>query len=292
MNTRSGFSLIELLVAVAITTMLVLLLANIGESAGSAWLRGAAQAETYSTARGSVSLLGRELEGAVIDLDIGLRVQRVTEEPGNVVLKFLRRRDPDDAGSVEKTAYQLAWASTGLVPRVRGAYDAGHPVPVLIRTTSTNLSDVYEVTAADGVDHWVKTWGTLEAGEEVATGVRGGNDGETVVEIAAEYVLAWQVAPKFWDGTQVVSDDRENPTYYDVYLTSDRAPKALEIRVAVVPSRLLNQAQAFSEWGSVRTRSNELFDYSLLSDADPFDRLLKKNLRHFGATFYLSSRTP
>jgi|GEM_PF-3856477 prepilin-type N-terminal cleavage/methylation domain len=293
MRGRSGFSLIELLVAVAITTMLVLLLANIGESAGSAWLRGAAQAETYSTARGSVSLLGRELEGAVIDLDIGLRVETVPGQPGNMVLKFLRRRNPDDAGSVEKTAYQLAWASTGLVPRVQSDYDAGHPVPVLIRSTSTNLSDVYEVNSATGVDHWVKNWGTLQSGQEVATGVRGGSDGETVVEIAAEYVLAWEVAPKYWDGTRVVSDDRDNSTYYDVYLTSDRAPKALEIRVAVAPSRVLNQAQPFAGWGALRTRNPDtLFEYTQLSETDPFERLLKRNLRHFAATFYLSSRTP
>ncbi len=87
-------------------------------------------------------MLGRELEGAVIDLDIGLQVDEITGEPGNMVLKFLRRRDPDNAGSVEKTAYQLAWASEGLVPRVRDTYDATHPVPVLIRSTSSDLSDV------------------------------------------------------------------------------------------------------------------------------------------------------
>ena len=294
MKTRAGFSLIELLVAVAITTMLVLLLANVGESAGSAWQRGAAQAETYSTARGSVSMLGRELEGAVIDLDIGLQVDKVGGQPGNMVLKFLRRRDPDDVGSVEKTAYQLAWASEGLVPRVQTGYDDGHPVPVLIRSTSRNLTDVYEVTASTGVDRWAKNWGTLQDGQEVATGVRGGTDGDTVVEIAAEYVLAWEVAPKFWDGTQVVSDDLADSTYYGVYLTSDRAPKALGIRLAVVPSRILKQAQTFPGWGAIRSRNDPepLFDYSRLSDSDPFERLLKRNLRDFGATFYLSSRTP
>jgi prepilin-type N-terminal cleavage/methylation domain-containing protein len=294
MKTQAGFSLIELLVAVAITTMLVLLLANVGESAGSAWQRGAAQAETHSTARGSVSMLGRELEGAVIDLDIGLQVDKVAGQPGNMVLKFLRRRDPDDAGSVEKTAYQLAWASEGLVPRVQANHDAAHPVPVLIRSTSRDLTDVYEVTAATGVDRWAKTWGTLPAEGEVATGVGGGSDGDTVVEIAAEYVLAWEVAPKFWDGTQVVSDDLENSTYYGTYLTSDRAPKALEIRMAVVPSRILKQAQTLPGWGAIRSRNDpgDLFDYSRLSDSDPFERLLKRNLRDFGATFYLSSRTP
>lgn len=295
MKRKSGFSLLELLVAVAITSLLVLLLANIGESAGSAWQKGAAQAETHSTARGSISILGRELEGTVIDLDIGFQLDKVTGELGNMVLKFLRRRDPDNVGSVEKTAYQLAWASSGLIPKVRAGYDAAHPVPVLIRTTSTDLTDVYEITQATGVDGWVKNWGTLAPGEEVATGVRGGADGETIVEIAAEYVLAWEVIPKFWDGTEVASDDAENPAYYGLYLTSDRAPKALEIRLAVVPSRILGQAQAFpAQWGGVRNRTNprDIFEYKLLSDTDPFERLLKKDLRQFSSTFFLSSRTP
>jgi prepilin-type N-terminal cleavage/methylation domain-containing protein len=295
MKRQSGFSLVELLVAVAITSLLVLLLANVGESAGSAWQKGAAQAETYSTARGSIGILGRELEGTVIDLDIGFQLDEVPGEPGNRVLKFLRRRDPDDAGSVEKTAYQLAWASAGLVPKVQAVYDAAHPVPVLIRTTSTNLSDVYEITPSGGVNGWVKNWGTLSPGEELATGVRGGADGETMVEIAAEYVLAWEVIPKFWNGSQVASDDVANPAYYGGYLTSDRAPRALEIRLAVVPSRLLNQVEPFpAQWGGVRSRANprDIFDYSLLSETNPFDRLLRKNLRRFGSTFFLSSRTP
>lgn len=295
MKGNSGFSLIELLVAVAITALLVLLLANVGESAGSAWQRGAAQAETYSTARGSIGILGRELEGTVIDLDIGFQLDEVPGEPGNMVLKFLRRRDPDNSGSVEKTAYQLAWASSGLLPKVQAGYDTAHPVPVLIRTTSTNLSDVYEITQAGGVNGWVKNWGTLAPGVELPTGARGGDDGETIVEIAAEYVLAWEVVPKFWNGAQVASDDAENPAYYGQYLTSDKAPKALEIRLAVVPSRILGQVEPFSsQWGGVRNRTNprDIFDYSLLSDADAFDRLLKKNLRHFSSTFSLSSRTP
>lgn len=295
MKGRAGFTLVELMVAVAITTLLVVLLVNIGESAGSAWQRGAAQAETYSTARGSIGMIGRELEGAVIDLDIGFQVDEVPGEPGNMVLKFLRRRIPDDVGSVEKTAYQLAWASTGLLPKVQAAYDAAHPIPVLIRSTSSNLEDVYDITTSAGVSNWVTQWGTLPAGQEIETGVRGGSDGDTIVEIAAEYVLAWEVVPKYWDGGKVASDDTDSPAYYGTYLTSDRSPNALEIRMAVVPSRILAQAEAFpAQWGGVRNRSNprDLFDPSMIVDSDSFDRLLKKNLRSFSSTFYLSSRTP
>src|SRR5688572_25005961 len=107
----AAFSLIELMVAMSITVMLVVLLANIAGSVSGVWRQGTAQAESHSTARGALSLIGRELEGAVIDLDIGFRIDTAPGEPGNCILKFLRRRDPGSTGAiVEKTAYQLAWA--------------------------------------------------------------------------------------------------------------------------------------------------------------------------------------
>lgn len=288
---KSAFTLMELLVAIAITSLLVVLLAKMGESAGSAWKRGAAQAESYSTARGAISIIGRELEGAVIDLDIGFHVDEVTEHPGTYVLKFLRRRDPDDAGSVEKTAYQLAWASRGLLPTVKAAYDAEHPVPVLIRTTSSDLTDVYEIASSSHADAWAKNWGTLKEGDTVQTGQPGGTDGVTITEIAAEYILSWDVIPKFWQGSRIQSDDKDNPFYYGRYLTSDRAPSALEIRLAVVPSQSFPQLSSFgAEWSALRDR-DDLFDAAALGDG-PFDNLLRKNLKNFSTTFYLSSRTP
>ena len=131
MTSRRAFTLVELLVAMSITMFLVLLLASIGDSASRAWLRGAAQAESYSTARGSINTLGRELGSAVIDLDMGFLVEPVTGDPGNFILKFLRRRDPAaDGAIVEKTAYQLGWATRHLLPEVQPHFDADHSLPV------------------------------------------------------------------------------------------------------------------------------------------------------------------
>lgn len=288
---RAGFTLVELMVATAITALLVVLLATIGESATRAWRQGAAQAETYSNSRGAISILGRELESAVIDLDIGFRVDTVTGEPGNTVLKFLRRTTPGPGGAVEKTAYQLAWASDALIPTVRTSHDDTHTIPVLIRSTSTNLTDVYQVDSPGDMDAWTRNWGTLPEGTTVATGTPGGSDGSTIIEVAAEHVLGWRVTPKYWNGSAITSDDRNTPRYYGRYLTSDQAPGALEIRLAVTSSQTAPQLKSFgTSWSGLRSRE-DLFD-PLPAGNTPFENLLRQSIRHFGSTYYLSSRTP
>jgi prepilin-type N-terminal cleavage/methylation domain-containing protein len=276
-----GFTLIEMLVAMAVTALLLVILTSVGDSVVRAWQRGSAQAESYSTARGAISSLGRELESAVIDLDMGFVIEPVTGELGNFVIKFLRRRDATDGGDVvEKTAYQLAWAGSGLLPSVSPTYDSAHPIPVLIRTSSTNLDGVY--TGAK--DDWAQTWGTLTG--SVQTGVKGGADGETTTEIAADNVVGWKILPKYWDGSSIKSDD----SYYDRYLTSERAPDSLEVQIAIVPSRSITTLSSLPGWDVVRTR-DQVFDYSKLGE-NGFDGELKKHLRTFTTTLYLSSRTP
>jgi type II secretory pathway component PulJ len=283
MSRSRAFTLIELLVAIAITMLLVVLLATIGDSASRAWQRGAAQAESYSTARGSINTLGRELGSAVIDLDMGFIVEPVTGEPGNFIIKFLRRREPTaDGDVVEKTAYQLGWATRNLLPEVQAHFDAEHSVPVLIRTSSTDLADVY----SGQIDGWARDWGTLSGPTQ--TGVRGGSDGQTVVEIAAENVVGWKIVPKFWDGTQFQNDTLD--AYYGKYLTSDKAPGSLEVGMAILPSRSVPALSQMAEWGQMRSR-NDLFDYTALGTS-VLESGLRQHLRHFTTTLFLSSRTP
>ena len=281
MSRIRAFTLIEMLVAMAVTALLLVILTSVGDSVVRAWQRGSAQAESYSTARGAISSLGREMESAVIDLDMGFVIEKISGQPGNFVIKFLRRKEiADGSDVVEKTAYQLAWAGTGLLPEVQTAYDASHPIPVLIRTSSTNLSDVY----AGAKDDWVENWGTLTSA--VGTGVVGGADGQTTVEIAADNVLGWRILPKYWDGAKVVSDD----SYYQKYLTSDQAPDSLEVQLAILPSRSVPQLSAMSSWGQLRNR-DDVFDYTKLG-SDGFDGELKKQIKGFTTTLFLSSRTP
>jgi hypothetical protein len=240
-----GFTLVEIMVAMAVTIMVIGLLATIADATSRAWRKGEGQAETFASARGALGLIGRELQGAVIDPDMGYIVQSIQGSPNNFVLKFLARRTPigTDTAAVEKVAYQLAWASDGLVPEVRGSYDAKHTLPVLIRTsnsttTKTNgVSDVFKITSGKNAWDWARNWGNLAATTTIQTGQQNSSTGD-VTEVVAENVLGWRINPIYWDpvapdasskkGKLVIDNPASTPRYYDdpkVAVTAARPPK-------------------------------------------------------------------
>ncbi|MDQ3621145.1 MAG: prepilin-type N-terminal cleavage/methylation domain-containing protein [Verrucomicrobiota bacterium] len=295
---RRAFTLVELVLAMAITSLLIILLVDMAGTTSNAWQRGEAQAETHSTARGALNLLGRELQGAVIDLDLGFRVLSVPAESNSFVLKFLSRRqpqpgEPNNGGepAVEKVCYQLAWANESLLPEIIAQYDENHPIPVLIRTVSTNLDDVFIVKKPEDADLWSREWGELStapirAGERI--------DGN-ITEVAAENVMGWRVVPYYWDdaaGRIAAADPNSVPKYYDEYLTSDKAPRALQVQLAVMPSRALPRIRSgfASQWANIRQEEN-LFAPTQLPDTR-FNDLVRQNARYFDATFHLASKTP
>jgi prepilin-type N-terminal cleavage/methylation domain-containing protein len=65
MRRSAAFTLVELLVALAITAILVLLLASVVAATLSAWNQGRNRLDTYSNARQILGRLGDELKGAV-----------------------------------------------------------------------------------------------------------------------------------------------------------------------------------------------------------------------------------
>ena len=330
-SPRSAFTLLELLVAVAITLIMVALMASIANFTTRAWQRGEGKAETNAGARGALALIGRELQGAVIDNDLGFIVQTVPGESNNFVLKFLSRREPQgqNVAAVEKVAYQLAWASTSLLPQVTTDQDKEHPIPVLIRTSNSDAGKgLYDVFNANGSNYswtWARDWGNLPSGAPVQTGQKRGNG--DVTEVVAENVLGWRIKPLFWktgaDGStpSVAIDDTspdkggsEQPRYFDdsaaataKYITSDlkyvkeadpilknisasEAPRALEIEIAALPSRVLPRAITMDGWSGLRAK-DDLFDPNDWSDS-PLDKLMKQGVQILDASYYLISRTP
>ncbi len=289
MKSRA-FTLLELLVAISVTILLVGLLATMSNSTGTMWQRGESQVQAYANARAATDLIGRELQSSIIDLDFGFRIDPVTDQPNNCVLKFLRRKTPgSDLSAVEKVAYQLAWAGTNLLPEVQPNYDSTHPIPVLIRTVnSTDLADVFNITIAGDVDKWSRTWGTLTS--PVKTGALQEN-GDSV-EIAADNVLGWKVFPVYWDkiGKQMASDDPLSPVYYGKYLTSEKACPALAFEFMVASPRIAARLSSQPEWANLR-KDDTLFDSSAPSDSTFYSQL-REHLRHFDASVYLFSRTP
>jgi len=63
----AAFTLVELTVSVALLTFLMIILANMTDSAGRAWSQGQSRTDTFQTARASLDLLARELAPAVVD---------------------------------------------------------------------------------------------------------------------------------------------------------------------------------------------------------------------------------
>ena len=62
--TARAFTLLELLVSVALLAFLMLMLAQITDSTSRAWQQGASRTETFQSARASLELLARELTPA------------------------------------------------------------------------------------------------------------------------------------------------------------------------------------------------------------------------------------
>jgi hypothetical protein len=324
-----AFSLIELMVAMSITVLLVTLLVTIANSTTKAWKHGEGSAETFSQARGALSLIGRELQGAVIDLDLGYAIQPVDGQPNNFVLKFLSRRAPKgkDVAAVEKVAYQMAWASRGLLPEVTNNYDTEHPIPVLIRTSNSDpergLYDVFDAET-NSASYWVRNW--PEENWPIQTGKPDTSTGD-VTEVVAENVLGWRVNPIYWlpentGGTdevrgKVEMDDPNLPNsrYFDLvrfnspkYITSDlkyvksaddemenepaeSAPRAIAIRMAVVPTNAVTRLKDFSDWANVQA-DEDLFKPVSEFTSSPFNNVLKTDVRFFDGTYFLSSKTP
>ncbi len=301
MSRNRAFTLIELMVAMAVTSLLVVLLVSLTSSVSNAWQRGEAQTEVHANARGVLNLLGRELQGALVDLDLGFHIAYVPAEPNNFRLRFLSRTKPegDTVPPIMKVCYQLAWADTQLIPELVPVYDKDHPIPVLARTESSKMDDVFNIPVDDqDVTVWTDSWGQIPSGG-VRTGVEV-NFSRT--EVAAENVLGWRVTPVYWD-TQSNQIARDKPDaqaiYYGKYLTSDKAPKALEVEIATVASKPIGRLVGFNEWGDLR-RSSWVMDLRQLAGAPtpedapsgPFTDLLRQNVKYFSSTIYLQSKTP
>ena len=71
MRRSAAFTLVELLVALAITVILVLLLTSVVAATLDAWNQGRNRLDTYSSARQILGRLGDELKGAVANPAVG-----------------------------------------------------------------------------------------------------------------------------------------------------------------------------------------------------------------------------
>ncbi|NNE92948.1 MAG: prepilin-type N-terminal cleavage/methylation domain-containing protein [Verrucomicrobiales bacterium] len=64
---RSGFTLVEMMVAFTITAVIMVMLLSAMEPVSNAWIEGERRIETHQRARGALELMARELTPAVVD---------------------------------------------------------------------------------------------------------------------------------------------------------------------------------------------------------------------------------
>jgi prepilin-type N-terminal cleavage/methylation domain-containing protein len=64
---RRGFTVIELITAMALLSVLLIMLASITDSAGKAWAQGRSRVDTFQSARSALEIMGRELTPAIVD---------------------------------------------------------------------------------------------------------------------------------------------------------------------------------------------------------------------------------
>lgn len=79
MRNRDGFTLAELMIALAITAILVVLLANVVSAALTAWQQGRNRLDTFSTARQLIGRMTDELTAAVAATDRMSFVENTTD---------------------------------------------------------------------------------------------------------------------------------------------------------------------------------------------------------------------
>lgn len=293
-----GFTLVELLMSMAITAILMTVLVAALGTSENMWRSGSNRAEVQAGIRGALALMNRELQAAVIDLDLGFRIERENNEANRFKVVFLTRAGPSDGVSgVRKVCYQTAWASTSVLPGFRLERDDQHPVPVLIRTVgeirtvapgeNEKRSNPFEVSVPGQQDLWTREWPDLDSPEA-----------GDVTEVVAEYVLGFIVSPVEWNpaagaSVTVAPDDPDHGAqWYDRYLTSDIAPRALRLRLALLPSSAVPPIANDPAWDGVRDHPGLFASLEDIAGEDLFNRTLRRYLQRYEATVYLHSKTP
>lgn len=78
-KSNKGFSLIEILVAVSITSLMIVTLAQMMSVVSKSWLEGLKRVDNYSKARATMDLLSRDLQSGIFRPDLGAFVDDVGE---------------------------------------------------------------------------------------------------------------------------------------------------------------------------------------------------------------------
>jgi type II secretory pathway pseudopilin PulG len=198
-RSAPAFTLVELLVSMALLTFLMLVLAGVTESASRAWREGQSRTETFQSARTSLEIVARELAPAIVDT----RMQFVVA-PGSILTDagaanvapntpaLLWMAPLGEQGSLRCVGYYLYRDDARKFHRLKRIFiappTAAKPSPYFPRMVNTsNPRDPELHTSPTDAQWFTRSWEAAAFDEENA------NNAQAVVSSAADGVVAFWV---------------------------------------------------------------------------------------------------
>lgn len=231
--SAAAFSLVELLLSMAILSILLIVLTSFTDAAHRAWRDGQSRTETFQAARTTLELMAREITPAVVDT----RTQFVIAPgslltnagakhvaPGSPTVLWMAPLGPN--GDLRCVGYYLYRDEARgfhrlkrifISPTVPGtASGTTKPSPYFPQTTNlSNPRDPMLRTSPLNADWFVRTWNEKAFDEEDPA------NEDVVVSTAADHVVAFWVQPLDLLGRPIptVKDDPNHPPS-DLYYNS------------------------------------------------------------------------
>jgi type II secretory pathway pseudopilin PulG len=199
LRSTPAFTLVELLVSVALLTFLMLVLAGVTESASRAWREGQSRTETFQSARTSLEIIARELAPALVDTrmqfvvapdSVLTQAEAAHVTPNTPVLLWMAPLGED--GALRCVGYYLYRDEARKFHRLKRIFIAppttAKPSPYFPRMINPNNPRDPELRTSPTDAKWfTRSWKAETFDEENA------HNAEAVVSSAADGVVAFWV---------------------------------------------------------------------------------------------------
>ncbi|HSI13320.1 MAG TPA: prepilin-type N-terminal cleavage/methylation domain-containing protein [Chthoniobacter sp.] len=315
----AAFTLVELLVSLALLTFIMLILVGVTEAASRAWREGQSRTETFQSARTALEILTREITPAVVDT----RMQFVVA-PGEVLTRAgAKNVAPDspalvwmaplgDEGSLSCVGYYLSRDDARQFYRLKRIFI---PAPTTAKASpyfprmvsASDPRDPELRTSPVNADWFTRSWDTNAFDEENTA------NSQVVVSSAADGIVAFWAQPLDVLGHPVplVAKSSVHPSselYYNsaayfqvatstpfengrslLYLAqtpqtmkANRVPAAIDFTLVTIDSRILARRLPIPQQTNVYDANGAL---DVEASVQAFNSLLQKNRIFNARTF-------
>jgi prepilin-type N-terminal cleavage/methylation domain-containing protein len=202
-NTEAGFTLLELLAAMAILALMVAMLFSAFNQASRAWLQAENRVETFTQARAALDLMSREISQAIVTSNISFLGSATS-----VAFIAPVSTDPTDIVDLEEVVYRL---NGGYLERLVTPFSAGNVWDFYAQPQNWPATTSSTVTVADNI-----------------------------VSLTFTYQNTNGVLEAFWNSTQLPSVWSANKNFTSASFPAgmtNRTPAGVQIEIDAIDSR-------------------------------------------------------